>query len=133
MDAVEKLGLKHSLVIEGLWNDEEGDPATDEKATAALLLKIKRNLGQGAYLFFPPTADSFDKREVRVNWGGMTSVLARGEDLPTASCLTALELPNFLERHPECAATAEPDEDISDSLPGLGKDGSRRGPVRHRW
>jgi len=31
----------------------------------------------------------------------------------------ALELPNFLERHPECAATAELDEDISDSLPGL--------------
>lgn len=57
--------------------------------------------------FFPPATDPSAKHEVWVNWSSMTSVLARDDDLPTALCLTALELPNFLERHPECAEIAE--------------------------
>ena len=107
MNAREKLNLKHSLTIAGFWDDEESDPVIDEKATGALLLKIEKRLAGGAYLFFPPASASPTQCEVRVNWAQMTSVLARDEELPVALCLAALELPNFLKRHPECAAIAE--------------------------
>ena len=109
MEVGEKLSLKHSLVMAGFWEDEEKDPATDEKATAELLQKIEEKLGQGAYLFFSPITEASAKHEVRVNWDHMTSVLARDEELSVALCLAALELPNFLTRHPECAAIGETD------------------------
>ena len=113
------MSLQHSLVKAGFWDNEESDPASDVKATAALLLKIEKRLGQGVYLLFPPPSDSSTQHEVRVNWGEMTSVLARDENLAVALCLAALELPNFLARHPECAAMAEEDGDVTDALPGL--------------
>lgn len=107
MDHVKKLSLKRSLVKADLWDERLGDPLTEERATAALLQQMEQQLGHGAYLIFPPPTGLHGIREVRVIWEGMTSVLARDEDFAVALCLAALELPNFLCRHPECAAKQE--------------------------
>jgi hypothetical protein len=98
----EKLLLKRSLILAGFWDEQDKSNPTSEDAAAGLLLqKMERMLVQGAYLYFPQ--DSVEN-EVRVIWDRMTSVLARGEDLHATICQAALELPAFLQRHPECAA-----------------------------
>jgi hypothetical protein len=103
----EKFLLKRSLIVAGLWEEEQaGNPTSDDAAAGLLLQKMEKMLGRGSYLLFPRATPASELNEVRVMWDGMTSVLARDGDLHVAICRAALELPAFLDRHPECRPNA---------------------------
>ncbi len=105
MRAGEKLGLKYALIKNGFWSElESGDPVSSEKSAGILLQRVEEKLDRQVLLFVLQVGENARFREVRVNWRQMTSVLAREENFCFAICKAAIELPAFLERHPECAA-----------------------------
>jgi len=90
----ERQEIKNKLIELGFWGaNEEGDPTSDLHAAEELQRRMKKRFAT-SFLSSTSFADVILRmREVRI-----------GEDVFVAMCLSALAIPDYLKRHPECAA-----------------------------
>ncbi len=107
MTESERDETKAKLIELGFWGpDEGGDPTTDIRDAGILNDRLDEALGKNVYLIFRPISDGPSAREVVILDQAQEYRLVTAVDYVEAICLAALELPEFLKQHPECAAEA---------------------------
>ena len=105
MTEQEQRKIKAGLIELGFWGaDEPGDPTVDVYDAATLHDRLQAKLADGVFLVSTSAPGHSAVREVRIFHPGKTYKLAIALDYIEAICLAALALPEFLRRHPECAA-----------------------------
>ncbi len=101
----ERQQLKAKLIKGRFWGaDDLGDPTIDKYAAIALRDRANKKLVDGVYLTITEYVNESPARKVEVVRGEFTYLLANADTYSEAICLAALELPEFLRQHPECAA-----------------------------
>jgi hypothetical protein len=101
----ERQELKANLIKGRFWGANDlGDPTIDKYAAIALRDRAIEKLEEGVYLTFTGYLGESPARKVEVVRGEFTYWLANADTYSEAVCLAALELPEFLRQHPECAA-----------------------------
>jgi len=105
MTESKKQEIRAKLIELGFWRaDETGDPLTSEKDAKVVRSRIRERLGPAVYL------DSYDHPDhSRVHYVDILRLqisyrIAEGDNYPEAICRAAAALPEFLKKHPECAA-----------------------------
>jgi hypothetical protein len=104
MTKEEQQEVKAKLIELGYWGaDEPGNPTTDRHALGELRKRMARQIAPG----FSVRAELVHKRSmksvVRIVGPGIDHAFTAGADAVLAICRAALELPEFLKQHPECA------------------------------
>jgi len=101
----ERHEIKAKLIELGFWGtDEAGDPTADRRDALTLYNRAAERLAKGAGLYSTGLTVISRSRKIEVKRGGSIYRLADGANFPEAICLAALAIPEFLKRHPECAA-----------------------------
>jgi hypothetical protein len=101
----EKQEIKAKLIELGFWGaDEAGDPTTDPRAALILSNRVAGQLSKGSGLYSSGITAISRSRKIEVKRGESSYRLADGPNFPESICRAALALPEFLRRHPECAA-----------------------------
>lgn len=101
----ERQQLKAKLIKGRFWSAVDlGDPTIDKYAAITLRDRAIEKLVDGVYLTFTGYVGASPARKVEVVRGEFTYLLANADTYTEAVCLAALELPEFLKQHPECAA-----------------------------
>ncbi|MGH9769717.1 MAG: hypothetical protein ACREAB_20020 [Blastocatellia bacterium] len=101
----ERQQLKAKLIKGRFWGaDDLGDPTIDKYAATTLRDRAIKKLVDGVYLTCTGYVGGSPTRKVEVVRGEFTYLLANADTYSEAICLAALELPEFLRQHPECAA-----------------------------
>jgi len=101
----EKNDLKERIIKAGFWGpNEEGDPRTDVDALELLLERMEKKLAKEVSLLFYTPTTGRPEYEACCVWQGTQYTIASGASLEDAVCKGAVDLPDFLRRHPECAA-----------------------------
>ena len=97
--------IKARLIEFGFWgSDEPGDPTTDIRDAWTLNDRLRSRLSKGVYLISEIAFDHSLDREVVIFHGHQIYKLVTAPNFIEAIFLAALALPEFLRRHPECAA-----------------------------
>lgn len=105
MTESERQEIKARLIDLRFWGaDESGDPTTDRRDALTLYNRAAGRLAKGAGLYSTGLTAISRSRKIEVKRGGFTYRLADGANFSEAICLAALAMPQFLKRHPECAA-----------------------------
>jgi hypothetical protein len=105
MTESKKQEIRAKLIELGFWGaDETGDPLTSEKDAKVVRSRICERLGHAVYLdshHYPDDSPVTIIEIYRLQFGYR---IVEGDNYPEAICLAALKLPEFLTKHPECAA-----------------------------
>ncbi len=105
MTEQERQETRAKLIEFGFWGvSEPGDPTTDKHDAGTFNDRLQRKLAKGVYLVSEPVSARSLTREVVIFHGDQTYKLVAAPNYPEAISLAALALPEFLRRHPECAA-----------------------------
>jgi hypothetical protein len=105
MTEQERQKIKAELIEFGFWGvSEPGDPTTDSHDAGTLYDRLQAKLAEGVYLISEITSDHSLIREVVIFHEYQIHILVTADNYPEATSLAALALPEFLRRHPECAA-----------------------------
>ena len=105
MTKQEQRKIKAGLIELGFWGaDEPGDPTVDVYDAAKLHVRLQTKLADGVFLISTAAPAHSAVREVTIFHPGKIYKLVTALDYIEAICLAALALPEFLRRHPECAA-----------------------------
>ncbi len=105
MTEQERQKIKAELIELGFWwVSEPGDPTTDIHAAGKLNDRLQTKLAKGVYLISEIASDHSLIHEVVIFHEYQICKLVTADNYPEAISLAALALPEFLRRHPECAA-----------------------------
>ena len=105
MTESEKQEIKAKLIELGFWGaDEAGDPTVDHRDALTLYNRVAERLSKGSGLYSSGITAISRSRKIEVKRGESRYRLADGPNFPESICRAALALPEFLRRHPECAA-----------------------------
>src|SRR5215468_6903759 len=105
MTEQERQKIKANLIEFGFWGaDEPGDPTCDYHDAQKLQDRAEGKLAKYTYLVSTVVPNRPPARCGMVVSRERAYNLAIAETYPESICLAALELPEFLRRHPECAA-----------------------------
>jgi len=105
MTEQERQKIKASLIEFGFWGaDEPGDPTCDYHDAQKLQDRAEGKLAKYTYLVSTVVPNRPPARCGMVVSSERAYNLAIAENYPESICLVALALPEFLRRHPECAA-----------------------------
>ena len=105
MTEQERQEIKARLIESGFWGaDDEGDPTVDGLAAEMLLERVGNRLAKDVNLLMYGLSANSPVCEYRVRRGEFEYPLDSETSRPLAICKAALELPEFLKQHPECAA-----------------------------
>src|SRR5215468_134862 len=105
MTEQERQKIKASLIEFGFWGaDEPGDPTCDYHDAQKLQDRADGKLAKYTYLVSTVVPNRPPARCGMVVSNERAYNLAIAETYPESICLAALALPEFLKRHPECAA-----------------------------
>jgi hypothetical protein len=101
----EKQEIKSKLIELGFWGaDEAGDPTVGQRDALTLYNRVAERLSKGSGLYSSGFTAISRSRKIEVKLGESSYGLANGPNFPESICRAALALPEFLRRHPECAA-----------------------------
>jgi hypothetical protein len=101
----EKQEIKAKLIELGFWGaDEAGDPTVDHRSALILYNRVAERLSKGSGLYSSGLTAISRSRKIEVKRGKSSYRLADGPNFPESICRATLALPEFLRRHPECAA-----------------------------
>lgn len=106
MTEQEQREIKAGLIELGFWGaDEPGDPTSNPHDAGTLNNRLQAMLAKNTFLVSRIVSDHSFIREVVIfhEFEDYTLVNA-ASSYPEAIFLAALALPEFLRRHPECAA-----------------------------
>jgi hypothetical protein len=96
--------IKAKLIELGFWGaDEPGDPTRNYHDAGTLNDRLQAKLADGVFLVCR-IADHSLAREVVIEADQTHTLVTVAVSYPEAMALAALALPEFLRRHPECAA-----------------------------
>jgi hypothetical protein len=105
MTEQERQKIKAKLIEFGFWGvSEPGDPTTDIRDAGKLNDRLQTKLAKGVHLISEIASDHSLIHEVVIFHEYQISKLVTADNYPEAISLAALALPEFLRRHPECAA-----------------------------
>jgi len=105
MTEQERQKIKASLIEFGFWGaDEPGDPTCDYHDAQKLQDRAEGKLAKYTYLVSTVVPNRPPSRCGMVVSNERAYNLATAETYPESICLASLALPEFLRRHPECAA-----------------------------
>ena len=105
MTESEKQEIKAKLIELGFWGaDESGDPTVDQRDALILYNRVAERLSKGSGLYSSGLTAISRSRKIEVKCGESSYRLADGPNFLESICRAALSLPEFLRRHPECAA-----------------------------
>jgi hypothetical protein len=106
MTEEERQKIKAGLIELGLWGaDEPGDPRAEVHDAGTLNDRLQARLTKSAFLVSERASDRSWTRVVVIFHEDQTYKLVTAAiSYPEAIFLAALALPEFLRRHPECAA-----------------------------
>jgi hypothetical protein len=97
--------IKAKLIELGFWGtDEQGDPTCDYHDAQKLQDRAEGKLAKYTYLVSTVVPNRLPARCGMVVSSERAYNLAIAETYPESICLATLALPEFLRRHPECAA-----------------------------
>jgi hypothetical protein len=97
--------VKTKLIEMGFWRaDETGRPLTSEKDAKVVQLRICDRLGPAVYLDSYGHPDGWRVQYIDILRLQFSYRIAEGDNYPEAICRAAQALPEFLKKHPECAA-----------------------------
>ena len=97
--------IKTELIEIGVWGaNETGDPLTSKEDASVVRERLQERLGAAVLLAPHGYAGGSPARHIEVVRGEFSYRIADGDNYQEAICLAALALPEFLKRHPECAA-----------------------------
>jgi hypothetical protein len=101
----ERQKIKASLIEFGFWGaDEPGDPTRDYHDAQKLQDRAEGKLAKYTHLVSTVVPNRRPARCGMVVGSERAYNLAIAETYPESICLATLALPEFLRRHPECAA-----------------------------
>jgi hypothetical protein len=104
----ERRDIKARLIELGFWGAEEwGNPTVCLRDATTLHQRVDAQLASDVFLVSAMATKYSSDREVLVFHSGHVYALVTADNYPEAICLAALELPEFLRMHPECAADRE--------------------------
>src|SRR5262245_126379 len=105
MNEQERQEIKAKLIEFSFWGaDEPGDPTRDYHDAQKLQDRAEGKLAKHTFLVSTIVPNRPPTRWGMVVSGERAYNLAIAETYPESICLAALALPEFLRRHPECAA-----------------------------
>src|SRR5215475_3373454 len=105
MTEQERQEIKAKLIEFSFWGaDEPGDPTRDYHDAQKLQDRAEGKLAKRTFLVSTIVPNRPPTRCGMVVSGERAYNLAIAETYPESICLAALALPEFLRRHPECAA-----------------------------
>src|SRR5262245_22441080 len=105
MTEQERQEIKAKLIEFSFWGaDESGDPTRDYHDAQKLQDRAEGKLAKRTFLVSTIVPNRPPTRCGMVVSGERAYNLAIAETYPESICLAALALPEFLRRHPECAA-----------------------------
>jgi hypothetical protein len=105
MTEEERREAKARLIEFGFWGaDEPGDPARNLHDAGTLDQRLQAKLAKDMFLVSRIVSDHSFIREVVIFHDFEIYKLVTAVNYPEAITLAALALPEFLRRHPECAA-----------------------------
>ena len=100
----ERQDIKAKLIEIGVWGSHEiGDPLTSNQDARVVQSRLQERLADPVVLASTGYAGDSPARHIDVVRGEFHYRIADGENYPEAICLAALDLPEFLRQHPECA------------------------------
>jgi hypothetical protein len=104
MTESKKQEIMAKLIEFGFWRaDETGDPLTSEEDAKVVQSRIRERLGHAVYLDSCHPYDS-PFTVIAIYRLQYSYRIVEGVSFPEAICFAALKLPEFLQKHPECAA-----------------------------
>ena len=96
------------LVELGFWGiDEPGEPAGGCHDAKTLHDRVGAKLAGDAFVVSTSASSHSSARRVLILHGERIYSLGAADYYPESVCLAAQALPQFLEKHPECAADQE--------------------------
>jgi hypothetical protein len=101
----ERQDVKAKLIEMGFWGaNKAGDPLTRKEDASVVRERLEGRLAATAFLGSQGYVGGALARHIYVVRGEFNYPIADGDTYSEAICLAALALPEFLKRHPECAA-----------------------------
>jgi hypothetical protein len=105
MTESERQEIKAKLIELGFWDaNEPGDPTSDYHNAQKLQNRAEAKLAKSTFLVSTIVTGRSAARRAMVVSSEQAHELVTADTYPESICLAALALPEFLRRHPECAA-----------------------------